>query len=299
MSMNRSYILNVARGDLNADFVSIDTQRIRDIAWPAEQDSGMSIELPWCDASNPGGALEFLVVMGSLNFRFWEVNGDGTLQRYKRGTKSGARALWGAFEEYWGGDSGIFFQRLKSPEIGFERVFGDMPFPEQRIEVLESIEATGRLAGLCRELCVEITRADRVTVEHANALAAAFPAAFSDPYLKKAQLAISMFAGYLRSVENSVGTSDLVAFADYQVPRVLRALGVLRYSPALAALVDGGTLIDEDSAAEKAIRSATIVACEQIAEATGASAADVDNWLWQAQDVAGDSRFHLTATTRY
>jgi hypothetical protein len=297
--MNRSYILNIARDDLNADFVSIDTQRIQDIAWPADDDSGMSIELPWCDASNSRSALEFLVVMDSLNFRFWDVNGDSSLRRYKRGTKSGARALWGALEEYWGGDSGIFFQRLKSPEIGFERVFGDMPFPEQRIEILESIEASGRLAGLCRELCLEITRADKVRVEHASALAQAFPLAFDDPYLKKAQLAISMFAGYLRSVEHRVDTSDLVAFADYQVPRVLRALGVLRYSPALAALVDDGTLIDEDSAPEKAIRAATIVACEQIAEATGASAADVDNWLWQAQEVAGNTRFHLTLTTRY
>lgn len=299
MSMNRSYILDVARSDLNAGFVSIDIERLREIAWPAEQDSGMTIEVPWCDASNPGAAMEFLVVMGSLNFRFWKLNSDCTLQRYKRGTKSGARALWGAFEEYWGGGSEIFFQRLKSPEIGFERVFGDMPFPEQRLEILESIEASGRLAGLCRELCVEITRADRVTVEHADALAQVFPLAFCDPYLKKAQLAISMFAGYLRSLEHRVDTNDLVAFADYQVPRVLRALGVLRYSQELAALVDGGTLIHEDSAAEKAIRAATIVACEQIAEATGASAADVDNWLWQAQDVAGDSRFHLTATTRY
>jgi len=62
--------------------------------------------------------------------------------------------------------------------------------------------------------------------------------------------------------------TDLTAMADYQVPRVLRALGVLRYGEALAAKY-------------------------------GVQAALVDSMLWSAQNIAGTARFHLTETTYY
>lgn len=297
--MDRSHILELASSDFNADLVGIDPQRIAEIAWPTGKDGGMAIDLPWCDASNSSGALEFLVTMGSLNFRFWKFNADGTLDRYKRGSKTGARALWAAFEENWDGNFAAFRGRLDGGIAGVHWLFGDIPYPEQRLKILENVFASDKLPGLCRELSAEITQSGRVTVAHANALARSFPLAFADPYLKKAQLVLSMHAGFMGGVGRNINASELVAFADYQVPRVLRALQILRYAPALAEKVDGGMLIEQDSADEKAIRSATILACEHIAQANGSSAADVDNWLWQAQDVAGDSRFHLTSTTRY
>lgn len=297
--MKRTLLLNTASGDLNNRLVSIDSERITGIAWPTKQNGGMTIDLSCCDPTSPSSALEFLVVMGSLNFRFWSVNADGALQRYTRGTKTGARALWSAFEEHWEGDAKEFFKRLKSPKIGFSQIFGDIPEPLDRVDILESIEDSGELSTFCRELTVEIVNAKATTLEHASALAEVFPLAFRDPYLKKAQLALSMYTGFLRNQGHHIDTSDLVAFADYQVPRVLRALGVLQYSSNLATLVDGGTFIAEDSPEERAIRSATIVACEHIAQTAGATAADVDNWLWQSQNIAGASSFHLTPTTRY
>lgn len=297
--MKRTLILETAQGDLNDRLVSIDAERIKGIAWPTKQNGAMTIDLSCCDPTSPSSALEFLVVMGSLNFRFWSVSPDGALLRYKRGAQTGARALWGAFEEHWEGDSKEFFKRLKSPKIGFSQIFGNIPEPLDRVDILESIEDSGELSSLCMNLTVEIVKAKAATLEHASSLAEVLPLAFSDPYLKKAQLVLSMFAGFLRNQGHHIDISDLVAFADYQVPRVLRALGVLQYSSDLAALVDGGTFIAEDSPEEKAIRSATIVACEHIAQAAGATAADVDNWLWQSQNIAGASSFHLTPTTRY
>lgn len=297
--MNRTLVLDLAKSDFKAELVLINTNRIHEIQWPAVKNAGMTIELPWCDASNPSGALMFLVAMGSLNFRFWQVNENGELDRYKRESKTGARALWAAFQENWDGNSFAFKERLKDGMTGISWIFGDIPFPKQRLQILEHVFEANKLCDVCRALSAEIIESGKVTIEHASTLAKTFPLAFDDSYLKKAQLALSMYAGYLKGVGHNVEVNDLVAFADYQVPRVLRALQVISYSPSLSAKVDSGILIGEDSPEEKAIRAATILACENIAEFTGSTSADVDNWLWQAQDVAGDSRFHLTPTTRY
>lgn len=101
-------------------------------------------------------------------------------------------------------------------------------------------------------------------MHHAAMLAECFPQAFGDPCLKKAQ-------------------------------RVRRALGALRFSEGLSSKIDGGEMILPDSSAERTIRAATILACERI----GGTAANVDNLLWQNQEIAGGLRFHLTETSRY
>lgn len=296
--MNRTSLLDLARGDLNADLVSIDVQRIRAIEWPAKQEGGMLIELPWHDPERASEGFEFLVAMGSLNFRFWSTNADGSLDRYKRGNKTGARALWAAFEENWHGGYRSFNERLRSDKT-CAAVFGDIPYLDQRLEILKSLFEHEEFESFCNKLHQHTITSGKVTTEMAGALAESFPIGFADPYLKKAQLVLSMHAGFLRTFDCIIDTSDLLAFADYQVPRVLRALKVIQFSPAVQEMVDDGRLIAEGSPIERSIRSATIFACEEIANATGSSAADVDNWLWQAQNVAGDSRFHLTPTTKY
>jgi len=87
--------------------------------------------------------------------------------------------------------------------------------------------------------------------------------------------------------------------ADYQVPRVLRALGVLEYCPSLADRINRHDLLEEGGPEELAIRAATIIACEAIAAHTGGTSADIDNLLWLSQDIAGDAPFHLTETRLY
>ena len=53
-----------------------------------------------------------------------------------------------------------------------------------------------------------------------------------------------------------------------------------------------------DSKEEKAIRAATILACEELAIKTGAKPAEIDFWLWSRRNTA-DKPFHLTYTTAY
>lgn len=249
-------------------------------------------------ASSRAGALSFLIIMTALNYRFWEVEGK-EIRRYSHQGKTGAKALWSSFEDGWGPDSVSPMELARRfADAGVTGLFGEIPDPGSRETILSEL-LSGDIEDVSAPLSAKIDAAYSVTVADAAALAAKFPRAFGDPYLKKAQLALSMYAAFLRCCGTEVDVADLTAFADYQVPRVLRELGILRYSDSLAVHVDRGILLPNASPEERAIRAATVLACERVAAHCGASAADVDCLLWSSQEVAFDSRFHLMHTTWY
>ena len=105
------------------------------------------------------------------------------------------------------------------------------------------------------------------------------------------------------------GLEHLTAFADYKVPQVLRAEGVLVPAPALAARIDRGEELPAGSPEEVALRAATVWGCEWIARALhplrGAdgrrpTAAEVDFLLWSAgQRAEGMPPYHRTRTVFY
>lgn len=92
---------------------------------------------------------------------------------------------------------------------------------------------------------------------------------------------------------------DVTAAAVYQLPKVLRTLGILRYSEILAQSVDSETPIAKEGAEERAIRAATIIACDLLATHFGCSIAEVDFWLWLNRNQSHDAKFHLTFTSAY
>lgn len=295
---SRGDLLSMARADLEQGLVKIDDAAIRSVDWPLSDLRPMVIGLDGAVATTREGAMAFVLLMTAINFKFWRLN-DGKFERYTFNGKTGARALWAAFEAAWGlGEvsADLFAQHLAESGVG--GIFGDIPDASSRSVMLHEI-ISGDIAGISAKTVARITTCGRITVADAEQIARAWPLAYGDPYLKKIQLALSKFGGYLRSVGVETDSSDLTAFADYQVPRVLRSLGILQYAAPLAALVDDGTVIAPDSAEERCIRAATILACERIAAHCNATAADVDNLLWGSQEVASKSRFHLTPTTWY
>ncbi len=298
MSTSRADLLNLASAHYSPSLLAINENQIANIEWPIP--SPMVVELPDSCAESPIDSVAFIIAMSSLNYRFWELLPSGGLERYRHGSKTGARALMKGFEEQWsnpGAPGKHFLHQLR--QHGIEALFGPIPDSDSREAILIDVLAGDALEEISAELWRDINQTPCITLKQAAVLAQAWPSAFYDPYLKKAQLALAMAAAAIRAQGIVADTSDLTAFADYQVPRVLRALGVLTYSAELAAAVDGHLPLAEDSAEELAIRSATILACESIALQRGCTAAEVDNMLWLAQDVAGNSRFHLTYTTRY
>jgi hypothetical protein len=86
--------------------------------------------------------------------------------------------------------------------------------------------------------------------------------------------------------------------ADYQVPKMLRYLGVLKYVSELEENINDSRLIPEGSVQECEIRASTIIACRQIAEKSGKTMCDVDDFLWSRRKEC-NAPFHLTITTNY
>ncbi|MCL4395093.1 MAG: queuosine salvage family protein [Chloroflexi bacterium] len=99
---------------------------------------------------------------------------------------------------------------------------------------------------------------------------------------------------------------DLTAFADYKLPQILRAWGVLRYAPALARQVDAQIELAAGGPNEVEIRSATLWAVELLREELGARgrklwSVQVDWILWQASQgrFAGMKPYHRVRTIYY
>jgi len=98
----------------------------------------------------------------------------------------------------------------------------------------------------------------------------------------------------------------LTAFADYKIPQVLRALGVLEYSPSLAARVDRMELLEPGSPEEVEIRAAMVWAVEWIrqglqSEGLHRRAFELDWFLWNlGQEPLPDQKpYHRTRTWFY
>ncbi|MDQ3678902.1 MAG: queuosine salvage family protein [Actinomycetota bacterium] len=96
-------------------------------------------------------------------------------------------------------------------------------------------------------------------------------------FYKRAQIVPSDLA--LAGVATFADLDCLTIFADNLVPHVLRCDGVLRYDERLAAHIDAGRPL-RPGQQEREIRACAVHACELIVQRDGASARELDNWLW-------------------
>ncbi len=98
----------------------------------------------------------------------------------------------------------------------------------------------------------------------------------------------------------------LTAFADYKLPQVMRQLGILRYSPELAARVDRLEVLEPGSPEEVEIRACTVWAVEGIRRALASRgkrlrAFEIDWLLWNLgqQEDYRKKPYHRTLTEFY
>jgi hypothetical protein len=158
--------------------------------------------------------------------------------------------------------------------------------------------AGDRLERAAAEL-VAAAASGLVTSDDAQRLANHLPIAFGqDPYLVRAQLAVMWYAGFLREQGLEVDC-DITVAASYQMPRVMRSIKVLRFAPELAARIDSHTLLLRESAEERAIRAATVLGAQMLAQHVGVSEHAMVNVLWQNRHACGTIPYHLTITTDY
>ena len=87
--------------------------------------------------------------------------------------------------------------------------------------------------------------------------------------------------------------------ADYQIPKILESLGVLKYNEALKHKIDNDEFILSGSKEEVSIRAASIIACNRLAEYNNISPERVDDILFNKFRKKVKNKHHLTVTTNY
>jgi hypothetical protein len=127
-------------------------------------------------------------------------------------------------------------------------------------------------------------------------------------FFKRAQILVAdlwgAFGGMAWGAFEQLDT--LTAFADYKLPQILRAWGILRYAPALARKVDAQIELAAGSPEEIEIRAATLWAVELLRDALAQRgrklwSIHVDWILWQASQAraTGMKPYHRVRTLFY
>ncbi len=292
--------------------------RWADVPWPeAPAFSGMHYSGP------PDRLANWVLLLDALNFSFWGMpgeprwqihQGDQTLDGYAalaaaltRAAESGT-PLWDA--DYLATMPADDLARILRPTPGA----AEIPLFAER---LANAREVGRVLNARYNGQFEraVIAMDHDAARLALLLARDFPS-FNDTaewdahtvsFLKRAQITVAdLHAATNGTAIAPRGLERLTAFADYKLPQLLRAEGVLVYAPELADLVDSYTLLPSGSRAEVEIRAATIWSVELLRRALESAgvhqtASAIDYRLWHESQSVGPSiaPYHRTRTIYY
>ncbi|MDE3087885.1 MAG: queuosine salvage family protein [Chloroflexota bacterium] len=127
-------------------------------------------------------------------------------------------------------------------------------------------------------------------------------------FFKRAQIVVTDLWGAFGGKDwgEFENIDHLTAFADYKLPQILRAWGILRYAPSLARKVDAQVELPAGSAEEIEIRAATLWAVEFLREELVARgrklwSVQIDWILWNASQgkFQGMKPYHRVRTVYY
>jgi len=315
--------------------LSIDTDRIREVARGLDDEQLGTQKDDWWRGpvfleEDSERTIQFFMVANTLNFKYWDSEDPNKVYatEYKGTTWDGAYGMFAALVRALDEGRDIldaeYLAGLTDEEA--EDIFrGTVPMPmvKERAAILRE---TGQVLrdkyhGSFTNL---IERSGHRAFDQGNGivdrLARDFPS-YSDTSLyvdrevvfhKRAQLAVGMLYNRLRDGDlfKVEDVDELTVFADYQLPRALRSLGILKYSDELAQKVDGRELIPQDSPEEVELRAATVYAADLLLTEVNAARAkegneavsvlNIDYCLWLAgRDAPEDQYHHLTETTAY
>jgi hypothetical protein len=238
----------------------------------------------------PDRTLRYLFVLDTINFSFWGGKAGGYHQL--------AGKLRDVFVE---GDELDDESRLA--EITEERLgelLGDFPMLGERAGALRELGRHGfaglvrpTAAGTASALSERLASYRDVATFHGRVV----------PLLKRAQILPADLHG--AGVASFGDLDALTCFPDYKLPQVLRQLGALEYSEALARRVDDWQELAPGEPAEVEIRASTVVCVERLREALAGRGRDllsveVDWLLWGlSQEVFPMRPYHRVRTVFY
>jgi hypothetical protein len=272
---------------------------------------------PTASELGDGAAASWTLLLSALNFSFWQdeprwrVDGyDGYLalahalrRAHTEGasvTDVGAWAGWsvGHLAGVLRGDDG----GPRNPPLMAERSavateLGRWLLEEHGGDALAPLRGATSAAALAQELAANLPTFRDVHEYRGMQV----------PLLKRAQIAAHDCGAALgdRAPAGLRDRSGLTAFADYKLPQVLRAHGVLLYAEPLAAAVDQRIPLESGSQEEVEIRALTVVAVDAVAAGLRArgvecDATTVDTQLWwRGQDMPGAAPYHRTRSIWY
>lgn len=123
-------------------------------------------------------------------------------------------------------------------------------------------------------------------------------------FYKLAQLLTSDILHVIKFKEGKeVDYSNLLGCADYKIPQVMQAFGILEYDEELMSLLDSKTEIKENSEYEVEIRASMLVVINYVWERVNRmiDRIDINDFIWSlGQDKTKDYKpYHRTRTTSY
>lgn len=228
--------------------------------------------------------IEFLGVINSVNFCFTDFN---THKKFDIEYPEGSGKIWsGAFgmtmcfkralEESIPVLDPRFLMHLTEKDIKhvFRHKTTPIPMFHDRVVNLRNVgrvlyDNYGSFANIFKENDFKFHRiVHYLTTGFRSYLDESFYHGRYIQFNKRAQLFPMMYHG--RALSSGGGLQPIRdpekfgPVADYELPKILRMFGAIHYSPELAAKVDGGLVIPENSEEEIEIRAMTVVAMEQL-----------------------------------
>lgn len=230
----------------------------------------------------PEQTLHYVLLLDALNFCFWVDPGQIRWEvDYQGQTFNGYKALSVALRRAL--EEGVTLTKAETlAELSSEQLAhilrgkGQIPMLEQRLEHANQVGRS--LLDLWQgEFARAVTSCQGSALALTALIARDFPC-FHDvshfqgrdiPLYKRAQITVVDIAGSLnfQGYGEFSDLDQLTAFADYKIPQVLRALGIMEYSQDLAERVDRQQLMPPGSAEEVEIRAAMVWAVELIRRA--------------------------------
>jgi hypothetical protein len=205
----------------------------------------------------------------------WNING------------SGAQAMLARMDELRAAHvlPGIDIADAAAAEQAIAPLLGDAPFPQARLAMFAEFaapETYAKLDALVKTAWDDENRRYNFDFSFINTVADLFPQSFAaDPFRKKIILSVLMTAAHAENRGVTV-TTDAPVASDYVLPQVLEGLGALKISEELRGKLVAREGLAENDPVVRDIRAATITACRELAELSGARAQDIDSHLWLA-----------------
>jgi hypothetical protein len=267
----------------------------------------------------------YILMLDSLNFCFWSEPGeprwgityDG---QFYDGYKALAAGLKAAVESGIDLTDAKFLETISSECLdsilhpaGLTQ--GRIPLWEKRVEHVREVgrvlnqSYSGSFAELIRQCQGSAAAvADRLAREFSSFRDETVYNGKPVRILKRAQITVVDVWGALQGnpLVDFRDLYSLTAFADYKIPQVLRAQGILEYSDSLASRVDNRLELAPGSPEEVEIRCAMVWAVEWIRQELNSldwpiEAYELDWFLWNVgqQVVPNEKPYHRTRTIFY